>query len=109
MTPVIAKQLGLDSNDGLVVADIDPNGPAATAGISRGDVILEINKRPISSVADFKTVIDASAGKPILKLITRRGQGDLPYNKASMTVIFSLTLKLPERCSEAFFIFQTQL
>ncbi|MBK9438856.1 MAG: PDZ domain-containing protein [Chloracidobacterium sp.] len=74
VTPVIAKQLGLDSNDGLVVADIDPNGPAATAGISRGDVILEINKRPISSVADVKTVIDASAGKPILLLITRRGQ-----------------------------------
>ncbi|MBK7513842.1 MAG: PDZ domain-containing protein [Chloracidobacterium sp.] len=74
MTPVIAKQLGLDSNDGLGVADIDPNGPAAMGGISRGDVILEMNKRPISSVADVKTIIDASTGKPILLLITRRGQ-----------------------------------
>jgi len=74
VTPVIAKQLGLDSNDGLVVADIDPNGPAAMGGISRGDVILEMNKRPISSVADVKTIIDASTGKPILLLITRRGQ-----------------------------------
>ncbi|MBK9768429.1 MAG: PDZ domain-containing protein [Chloracidobacterium sp.] len=35
VTPVIAKQLGLDSNDGLVVADIDPNGPAAMGGSSR--------------------------------------------------------------------------
>ncbi|MBK7804371.1 MAG: PDZ domain-containing protein [Chloracidobacterium sp.] len=74
VTPVIAKQLGLDSNDGLVVADIDPNGPAAMGGISRGDLILEMNKRPIGSVADVKTIIDASTGKPILLLITRRGQ-----------------------------------
>ncbi len=74
VTPAIAKQLGLDSNDGLVVADIDPNGPAAAAGIARGDVILEMNKRPITSVADVKSVLDGSAGKPILFLITRRGQ-----------------------------------
>lgn len=74
VTPAIAKQLGLDSNDGLVVADIDPNGPAAAAGIARGDVILEMNKRPITSVADVKAVLDGAAGKPILLLITRRGQ-----------------------------------
>ena len=50
------------------------SGPAAAAGIARGDVILEMNKRPITSVADVKSVLDGSAGKPILFLITRRGQ-----------------------------------
>jgi Do/DeqQ family serine protease len=75
VTPQIAKQLGLDSDsEGLVVTDVDQTGVAADAGISRGDVILEINRKPVNSVADVKSALDASGDKPILLLITRRGQ-----------------------------------
>ena len=75
MTPQIAKQLGLDSDsEGLVVTDVDPNGVAADAGISRGDVILEINRKAVNNVADVKSALDGAADRPILLLINRRGQ-----------------------------------
>lgn len=73
VTPQIAKQLGLDAAEGLVVSDIDPSGPAADAGMARGDVILEINKKAVSSVADVTSALDAAGDKPILLLIARRG------------------------------------
>ena len=74
VTPQTAKQLGLDSNEGLVVTDVDPNGPAADEGVARGDVILEINKKPVKSVADVQAALNATGDRPVLLLISRRGQ-----------------------------------
>ncbi len=75
VTPQIAKQLGLDSDsEGVAVTEVDQSGPAAEAGIDRGDVILEINRKPVNSVADVKSALGSAEGKPVLLLITRRGQ-----------------------------------
>lgn len=75
MTPQVAKQLGLESDsEGLVVTEIAPSGASAEAGIARGDVILEINRKPVNSVADVKSVLDAGGNRPLLLLISRRGQ-----------------------------------
>jgi len=74
LTDRMAKQLGLDSTSGLVVTDVDPTGPAAEAGIDQGDVILEINRKAVTSVADAKAAIDASGGRPVLLLMSRKGQ-----------------------------------
>lgn len=75
VTPQIAKQLGLESDsEGLVVTDLDPRGVAAEAGIARGDVILEINRKAVNAVADVKAAIDAAGARPLLLLISRRGQ-----------------------------------
>lgn len=74
VTPQIAKQLGLDSTDGLVVTDVDPSGPAAEAGIARGDVVLEVNRKAVSTAADVKAALDGAGDKPVLLLISRRGQ-----------------------------------
>jgi len=74
VTPQIAKQLGLDGTNGVVVSDVDPNGPAAEAGIARGDVILEVNNKPVTGTADVKAALDAGKDKPVLLFISRRGQ-----------------------------------
>lgn len=74
VTPQVAKQLGLDSAEGLVITEVDPNGPAAEAGLARGDVILEINRKSVSSVADVRSALEGSGGKPVLLLMNRRGQ-----------------------------------
>ena len=75
MTPQIAKQLGLESDsEGMAVTEVDPNGPAAEAGIDRGDVILEINRKPVNSISDVKSALATSGDRPVLLLISRKGQ-----------------------------------
>lgn len=74
VTPQSARQLGLDSAEGMVVTDVDPDGPAAEEGVARGDVILEINKKPVNSAADVQSALGSSGERPVLLLISRRGQ-----------------------------------
>jgi Do/DeqQ family serine protease len=75
VTPQTAKQLGLDgAGEGVVVTEVDESGPAAEAGISRGDVIVEINRKAVSSAADVRAALEGVSGKPILLLVNRRGQ-----------------------------------
>ena len=70
-----AGKLGVNASDGgMVVTEVDPAGPAAEAGISRGDVILEINRKPITTMDDVRTALEAASDRPVLLLITRGGQ-----------------------------------
>lgn len=73
VTPAIAKQLGLDSDEGMVVTEVDPDGPAAEEGVARGDVIIEVNKKQVNSIADVQSALGSSGDKPVLLLISRRG------------------------------------
>ncbi len=75
LTPQIAKQIGVESNtEGLVVTEVDPSGAAAEQGVNQGDVILQINKQPVKSLDDVRSVLDKSGDKTLLLLISRKGQ-----------------------------------
>ncbi|HKP70495.1 MAG TPA: DegQ family serine endoprotease [Pyrinomonadaceae bacterium] len=74
LTPQIAKQFGIEGTEGMIVTGIDPSGAASEAGINRGDVIVEINRRTVTSMADVQSALETAAGKPVLLLISRRGQ-----------------------------------
>jgi serine protease Do len=54
--------------DGLVVESV--SGPAARAGIQRGDVILAVNGTPVKSVGELRSLVGA-AGKSIAVLVQR--------------------------------------
>jgi serine protease Do len=73
LTSNLAERYGLDAQDqGLLVSQVDPNGSAATAGIRQGDLIQEVNRRPVRSVADFNAAIQQSGARPALLLVKRR-------------------------------------
>ncbi len=73
--PEMLKQLGLPGEtEGLVVTEVDPNGAAAEVGIARGDVIMEINRSPVTSTEDVQSALEKSGSRPILLLINRKGQ-----------------------------------
>ena len=73
-TPGMAERNGLEANDeGLFVTRIDPNGSAAEAGIRQGDLIQEVNRQPVKTVAEFNAAMQRSGAKPALVLVKRRG------------------------------------
>ena len=73
VTPEMAKELGLESRSGLYVAQVDAAGPAAAAGIQPGDVIEQVNRKPVTDVAELKAAVKASGTRPALVLVSRKG------------------------------------
>ena len=71
----MAEKYGLEAQDqGLLVARVDPAGSAANAGIREGDLIQEVNRRPVRNVTEFNAAIVQSGSRPALLLIKRRNQ-----------------------------------
>jgi serine protease Do len=72
VTPQIAESLGLDSTDGVVITSVEQGSPGDEAGLRRGDVIVEVDRKPIRDVKGLK---DATAkirdGKSVLFLVQR--------------------------------------
>jgi serine protease Do len=59
-----------EGGEGVVVEGVAPDSPAAEAGIAAGDVILQVNRKPVTSVEQTKKEIAAiPTGKPLLLLV----------------------------------------
>ena len=72
ITPRLKSQLGLTMDKGVVVTGVDRAGLAAQAGLRTGDVVLEVNRRRIRDLDDYRKALDAiKPGQPILFLIKR--------------------------------------
>jgi serine protease Do len=71
LTAPLARSLGVDPHvKGAVVSDVNPDGPAAKAGLRAGDIIREVNRKPVSSVEEATQAIHAAGGKPVLLRVT---------------------------------------
>jgi len=73
LTPALARRLEVPDKTGLVVARVADGSPAADAGIQPGDVIVEVDRKPVGSVAELLQAIAAQkAGEPTLLRIHRK-------------------------------------
>ena len=52
--------------NGVMISRVDPTGPGFQALLRRGFVIMEINKRPVASVAEYQRIIAAARPGDIL-------------------------------------------
>jgi serine protease Do len=74
VTPELAKSLGLNRADAVVITSVEPQSAAAAAGLQRGDVILEVDRNKISNAAELRKILDqAKPGANLLFLIQRGG------------------------------------
>jgi serine protease Do len=55
ITPDLARAFGLSDTHGAVVNSLDPEGPAAEAGLRRGDVIVSFKGRPVATDDELRT------------------------------------------------------
>ena len=76
LTPETARRLGIDATAGLLVTNIDPSGPAADAGLQKGDVIEEVEGKQVQSVAELRKELSRAGDRPALMLV-RRGESSL--------------------------------
>jgi serine protease Do len=72
-----ADVAAITSEMGVIVANVDPDGPAARAGIRRGDVIREVNGGPIRTLADFDRVLGGLIVESRLLVLLQRGASSL--------------------------------
>jgi len=77
LTPQMAESLGLERSEGVVVTAIEPGSAAEEAGIRRGDVILEVDRRAVRNLDEYKKALaGARKGRGVLFLV-RRGESTL--------------------------------
>jgi serine protease Do len=76
ITPEMARRLDLPRDaGGAIVSDVDSTGPAASAGVAPGDVVLEVNRQKVSTVSQATRELQKVAtGHPAFLLVWRDGQ-----------------------------------
>ena len=75
LTPALAQELGVrQDTQGLVVRGVQPDGPAARAGVQPGDVIIAVNRQAVRSAAEVAAALKGASSRPSLLLINRGGQ-----------------------------------
>jgi serine protease Do len=75
ITPDIARELRLPSGrGGAIVSNVSRSSPAFNAGVTPNDVILEVNRKAVSSVSQVKRALDEAApGSTVFLVVWRIG------------------------------------
>ncbi|HSC45487.1 MAG TPA: Do family serine endopeptidase [Candidatus Acidoferrum sp.] len=77
LTPERASRIGMDGQKGVLVVDVDPATFGDDIGFTRGDLIAEVNRQPVNSVADYKAVVSKlKPGDNVVFKVLRRQDND---------------------------------
>jgi serine protease Do len=72
ITPELAENLGLDRPRGVVITAVASDSPGEEAGLQPGDIIREINRKPIRDLSDYRKAMEsASQSKSVLFVVQR--------------------------------------
>jgi len=70
LTPEKSKQLGFETSEGVLITKLEPDSAAAKAGLKIGILIVEVNRKTISNIEDFKEAMrNADLEEGVLFLI----------------------------------------
>jgi serine protease Do len=72
LTPQLAESFGAEAGQGVVVTEVEAGSVAARAGIDTGTVILQVNRKPVTSVDEFQRMIRDSSDSGRVVLLLRK-------------------------------------
>jgi serine protease Do len=74
LTPEMAESMQLGRVQGLIITAVEPGSAADEAGLQQGDLIVEVDRKPVREIADFRKAVEgAKKGQRILFLVRREG------------------------------------
>jgi serine protease Do len=74
LTPDIAQYLGIKEKKGIIVVDVEPGSPADEVGIQPQDIILQINRAPVTTLKEYSREIAKKTAKSSLLFQIKRGR-----------------------------------
>jgi serine protease Do len=75
-----ARRRRLDSREGVILAKVDPQGPAGRTGIEPGDILYQINNKTIRGLSDYNRMIEQiQGGEEVLLLLRDSRSGEVGY------------------------------
>ena len=80
LTKEIARRFNISEAEGVVVVSIEEGGPADKADVRQGDIVLEIDHKPIKTIEDYQTHIKKVKKGKTVSLLVKRGRGLLALN-----------------------------
>jgi len=73
ITPEVARHYGLSESEGVVVVAVDEESPAAEAEVEEGDLILEIDHKPVKTLDEYERLVnEVKTGQTVSLLVKRR-------------------------------------
>jgi serine protease Do len=76
ITPEIREQLGIPPGSnirGAVITDVDPDSASAKQGLSKGDIVMDLNRRPVHNADEAVKLSDEIKGPKVLVRVWRGG------------------------------------
>jgi serine protease Do len=77
LTPDRASRVGMEGQKGVLVVDVDPASFGDDLGFARGDIIAEVNRQAVASVAEYKAALGKlKPGQNVVFKVLRRQDND---------------------------------
>lgn len=73
ITPEIQKRLGLADAEGVIVSSVRPDSPAGAAGLRRGDIVKEVDRKPVKNMKEYNKAIAGTEKKDVVLMLIMRG------------------------------------
>jgi S1-C subfamily serine protease len=75
LTPELANAFNISAGKGVVISQVADGSPAKKAGIKPGDIVISVDDKPVTSVAELRNVIGLQrVGQKVKLIVIREGK-----------------------------------
>ena len=75
LTPDIARRFQYDADSGVIIAKVEAGSVAEDKGLQRGDLVREVNGKPVTNVREFVAIVRGFTGGQAVRFLIQRGNG----------------------------------